>query len=189
VTPAPSDSLFAYGTLQIPEIMSALCGLATASRSPTAGRSHPVEGSAWAALPARLQGFERCCVRGERFPGIRPRPETSTPGCLYSDLGDEHWELLDAFEGELYERRSVEVQLLGPQASHPLARSATGTSDRTDAETPIGVRTAWVYVVRPGHWRSLLAKPWHIERFAALHVAEYVQTCQQLRAEVLDRRG
>lgn len=84
-------ALFAYGTLQVPEVLAALAGRAHTSR------------------PARLEGFERLCVAGEVYPAIRPRPGARTEGRLYEALDPDVWPILDAFEGGAYVRQLVEV--------------------------------------------------------------------------------
>jgi len=84
--------LFAYGTLMCAEIMATVSGL------------KPV------ATPATLDGYSRYRVRAESYPGIVPDPHDRVQGVLYSAVTAEAWRRLDRFEGEMYERRPVEVR-------------------------------------------------------------------------------
>ncbi len=84
--------LFAYGTLMCAEIMATVSGL------------KPV------AAPATLAGYSRYRVRAESYPGIVSDPHGRVQGVLYSAVTAEAWRRLDRFEGEMYERRPVEVR-------------------------------------------------------------------------------
>lgn len=88
-----SQDVFAYGTLQFPEIFTAVTGLRTGWRE------------------ARLDGWSRHRVRGEAFPAITPAAEASVPGVLWYDVPAAARERLDVFEGPLYVRRMLEVTL------------------------------------------------------------------------------
>jgi gamma-glutamylcyclotransferase (GGCT)/AIG2-like uncharacterized protein YtfP len=90
-----TDRFFAYGTLEIPELMEALTG-----------RHLP-------STPAVLEGFTRCRVRGRAYPGIVAVADARTEGRLYSDIDTRLIRLLDRFEGDLYERRRVSVRARG----------------------------------------------------------------------------
>ncbi len=168
------DRLFAYGTLQLPAIMRALCGPAPDSASLASPEPAALVKSldwAWTGAAAKLDGFARCRVRGERYPGIRPQARASTAGCVYTGLTAEHWRVLDLFEGPLYERQRVQVELRQP---HPV----------TDA--PRFPRSAaFAYVVRSEFMGTLEDREWELEHFAATHLAEYVHSCQRLRLELL----
>ena len=87
-----SCPLFAYGTLMCTEIMSAVSGLSPVS------------------IPATLQGYSRHRVRAESYPGIILAPHGQVQGVLYSNLTSQAWRQLDRFEGEMYERRLVDVR-------------------------------------------------------------------------------
>jgi len=86
-------SLFAYGSLQLPEVVRAVLGVA-------------LEG-----IPAQLPGYRRCRIRDRSFPGVRPETNGNCPGILYRRIGVAHWRLLDAFEDDFYRRCSLPVQL------------------------------------------------------------------------------
>src|SRR3974377_1337130 len=88
-----SGDLFAYGTLMSEDILRA----ATGSRFP--------------AAPGVLRGFRRNRIRGEVYPGIIPRPEERAAGIVYSNLTEDDWRRLDLFEGEMYVRSAVIVQM------------------------------------------------------------------------------
>ena len=139
-------SLFCYGTLQHPDVMEALIG----ARRP--------------ARPGRLDGYARSELRGEIYPGIVPAPDASTPGLLYTQLAPEDLEILDVFEGPLYERVAIQV-VVG------------------DARAP-----AWVYAVHPRQRARITGDAWSFERFCAEHAAAYVQSCRALRQQHLSRR-
>jgi gamma-glutamylcyclotransferase (GGCT)/AIG2-like uncharacterized protein YtfP len=83
--------LFAYGTLQFPELFAAV-----------AGRQARAE-------PALLHGYQRRALRGADFPGIRPCAGASVEGVLWCGLDAASWRRIDAFEAEIYVRRRVRV--------------------------------------------------------------------------------
>jgi len=138
-------ALFAYGSLQVASIFHELTGL-------EASFEHAV-----------LEGFERLCVAGESFPVIRPKEGALTRGRLYRALDAESWKLLDAFEGNDYERRHVRVRL------------------------PNGSEEAQAYVIRRESRLGLVAAPWSLARFCELHADAYLPACRRLRA--LSRRS
>lgn len=84
--------LFAYGTLQVPEVIEAVCG------------------RGFAGEPARLSGYLCRRMRDAGYPGIRPEPGALTVGLLYSGVDQAAFAQLDRFEGEQYERRQVQVE-------------------------------------------------------------------------------
>lgn len=88
-----SERLFAYGTLEVAEVLEPVAGVRLASR------------------PAVLPGFARYRVRGAGYPGVVEDPEVETPGTLYENVGPEALRRIDRFEGPLYERRRVRVRL------------------------------------------------------------------------------
>lgn len=81
-----TSNLFAYGTLQHPEVVTHVIG-----REPR-------------GLPTRLRDFARFRVRGQHFPGIFPREGAETDGTLFTDITAEEWRKLDAYEADFYER-------------------------------------------------------------------------------------
>lgn len=123
------------------------------------GRRFPSE-------PATLAGFARFLLRGRTFPGAVPRPGECTSGRLYHDLDARSLALLDAFEGELYERRRVEV------------RNATGQS-----------RAAFAYLLSAAHEALLSSQPWERERFEAEQLPRYLEGCRAFRRRASRGRG
>jgi len=86
--------LFAYGTLMCADIMRAVSGCSMVAGIPTVLRDHC-----------------RLYVRGERYPGLLARPGASIAGIAYRNLPAAAWARLDRFEGEMYLRRTVEVEI------------------------------------------------------------------------------
>ena len=146
--PDASSSLFCYGTLQHAGVMQALLGVHLLAR------------------PAQLEGYACSQLRGEVYPGIVPAPGASTPGLVYAQLGRDDLEILDFFEGPLYERTRVQLAL--------------GDGSRM---------RAWVYAVHPRQRDRITGAAWSFERFCAEHAAAYVQSCRALRQQHLSRRG
>lgn len=87
------DRLFAYGTLQHPDIIRHVIGRVPPSR------------------PARLQEFDRRAVRGEDFPGIVPRAGRRVEGTVFEGMTEEDWRALDRYESDLYVRLAVNPRL------------------------------------------------------------------------------
>ncbi|WP_341849563.1 gamma-glutamylcyclotransferase family protein [Actinomadura rifamycini] len=85
-----ADALFVYGTLQFPEVLTALIGRVPEREAVGA------EGWRVAALP------------GRPYPGIVPG-DTIVRGYLITGLDAEEWRLLDAFEGPGYELVRIEL--------------------------------------------------------------------------------
>ena len=81
--------LFSYGTLQFPEVLSAVTGCYLKGDT------------------AVLDDFACYIVKGKVYPGITPEREASVEGLIYSGIGEAHFRKLDRFEGELYERMRV----------------------------------------------------------------------------------
>jgi len=103
-------TLFAYGTLLVPEIWFAV-----------AGRDCPSE-------EATLPEYEIRRVKGGNFPGIIRAGETdSVPGRIFTDLDAETLRRLDAYEDTFYER--IGVTLLD-RRGNPLESEAYVVPDR-----------------------------------------------------------
>ena len=85
------------------------------------------------------------------------RAGACTTGLLYDGVDDDMLALLDHFEGDLYERRTVTV----------------GVGDRElDAQA---------YVVPDERSGVLSGEAWSRELFAARHAPAYVEHCTRLR--------
>jgi gamma-glutamylcyclotransferase (GGCT)/AIG2-like uncharacterized protein YtfP len=87
------DSLFAYGTLRHPAVITHVIG-----RVPEREE-------------ADLDGYGRYRVRGQDFPGIYPESGAQIDGTLFQRITAEEWERLDAYESNLYKRKEVKVKL------------------------------------------------------------------------------
>lgn len=128
-----SQALFCYGTLLVPEVMQA------------------VTGQRFPGQPARLPGYVCEALQGEAFPGIRPRQDAVTEGRVFTGLGERDLRRLDAYEGKLYLRQSLELML-----------------DNNE------IRTAWVYVLAPAQYPRLSGQAWDLAHFRRRHLANYL---------------
>lgn len=124
--PLARHRLFVYGTLQLPDRMQALIGRIPPSKA------------------AQLVGFRTGLVARADFPGIVPCPDAVTTGLLLGSLNAEDLARLDAYEGELYQRVSIQVQ------------------------TVSGPCSAWVYQIVPWARDRVTREPWTIEGYRAL---------------------
>jgi hypothetical protein len=108
--------------------------------------------------PAVLRDHARRAVRRAVYPGVLPKPGASVDGLLCSGIPVTAMRRLDAFEGALYERRSLPVEAAG------------------------SVVHAEVYVVRRAQ-RSILAdEDWEPARFEARELAAYLEGCRRFAA-------
>ncbi len=88
------ENLFAYGTLMCEDIMGDVSGC------------HPPSPS-----PGTLKGYSRWSVKGEPYPALVRDEKKLVEGMVYRNVPDSAWDRLDAFEGEMYERRLVRIDL------------------------------------------------------------------------------
>lgn len=86
-------NLFAYGTLMCEDIML------------------EVSGCSLSCVSGILKGYSRRLVKGEHYPAVMPDKSGIVEGAVYRDVPDSAWERLDRFEGEMYKRRDVIVEL------------------------------------------------------------------------------
>jgi gamma-glutamylcyclotransferase (GGCT)/AIG2-like uncharacterized protein YtfP len=84
-------NVFAYGTLQVPEVMRA------------------VTGGEYPAEPAWLKDYARYCLVGRSFPGLRLKPGAETSGLLYRRIDAAALRRLDEFEDDFYRRETLTV--------------------------------------------------------------------------------
>jgi gamma-glutamylcyclotransferase (GGCT)/AIG2-like uncharacterized protein YtfP len=119
------QDLFAYGTLMCADIMRAVSGCPEPAGS-----------------PGRLRDHCRLCVRGEHYPGLVPRPGASVEGIVYRAVPADAWARLDRFEGDMYVRAGVDVEL-------------------ADAS----IRRVQTYLVRPELAACLEDRVWELEVF------------------------
>lgn len=85
-------NLFAYGTLQFPRILEAVCGQRAAG------------------VPATLRGYRCEGVRGVVYPAIIRSSGEQVDGLLWRGLTTTALGLLDAFEGAEYRRVTGRVR-------------------------------------------------------------------------------
>lgn len=86
-------SLFAYGTLQLPEITERVIG-------------RELQGD-----PAYLDGYRCGLISRANFPGVVRDAGSTVSGKLLYGVTQQELELFDAYEGELYRRVWVDVTL------------------------------------------------------------------------------
>lgn len=133
--------LFTYGSLMFPELLTAITG------------DH------YQHIDAVLLEYSRFQLKNAKYPGIIASDASSqTCGRLYWRLKPRALELLDAFEGNLYERKRLQVQC------------ANGLT----AE-------AFVYVVSPHKSALLSRQTWEPERFRQRHLKNDIAVCRQQR--------
>jgi gamma-glutamylcyclotransferase (GGCT)/AIG2-like uncharacterized protein YtfP len=125
--------LFAYGTLQFPLVLQALLG-----------RVPDLE-------PAVLPGWRAAALPGRLYPGLVPGGGRA-PGQLLVGLTAGEWSVLDAFEGDAYDRCSL--------------RLADG-------------REAWVYVWRDVD--DVEPHDWDADRFARESLPGYLVSSRRWR--------
>ena len=115
--------LFVYGTLQLPEKLQGILG-----RIP-------------ALTPALLMGYRVGMVARADFPGIVPDESSTVSGQLLGPLNQQELERLDRYEGELYQRVRVPVQLGDKQCQ------------------------AWTYCIVPWARERVTRETWTIEDY------------------------
>ncbi|WP_405177278.1 gamma-glutamylcyclotransferase [Nocardia sp. NBC_01377] len=124
--------LFVYGTLQFPEVLVELIG-----RSP-------------AAEPAEIPGWRVAALPGRVYPGLVPDPEAVARGVILSGLDAGEWEVLDAFEDDEYELRSVRSG-----SGQALAYVWTADVAAQDWQaTEFAATHLAAFVTRCGQWRT-----------------------------------
>jgi len=101
---------------------------------------------------AAAAGWHVVALAGRRYPGLVPG-DGQANGMLITGLTADDWRVLDAFEDDVYELRQLTL---------------------TDA------RHGWAYIC-PNEQEEALTNGWDIERFAAEHLAEYVEACAAWR--------
>jgi gamma-glutamylcyclotransferase (GGCT)/AIG2-like uncharacterized protein YtfP len=127
-------NVFTYGSLMIPSVMTA------------------VTGKRFRMLRAYLKNYARLKVKGESYPGIVCKRGAATDGIVHCDVDDLSLKSLDEFEGELYKRISVRVEV-GQKG--PLIAEA--------------------YIISPEHLHLLSSEPWDLEGFKKEHLQEFLQ--------------
>ncbi|MET9731990.1 gamma-glutamylcyclotransferase family protein [Streptomyces sp. NPDC006458] len=125
--------LFAYGTLQFDDVLKALLGRVPERAS------------------ASAPGYRAAALEGCVYPGLVVRAfGGSAPGVVLTDLSNEEWRILDAFEDERYNLQEVTL--------------SNGTR-------------GWAYVW-PGD--GVRVEDWDAEEFAAQHLSAYAARCARI---------
>jgi hypothetical protein len=124
--------LYAYGTLQLTPIISLIVG-------------RPLEGQ-----PATLSGYARYRIADRVYPGIVEATGGSVSGVMYAGLDATEMDRLDTYEGPLYERRDLLVEVGG------------------------ALIPACTYVLRPEHAQRLSTESWDIAQFRREHLEGYL---------------
>ncbi|MGL5823368.1 MAG: gamma-glutamylcyclotransferase family protein [Nocardioides sp.] len=132
--------LFVYGSLLFPEVMEVLIG-----RNPS-------------RLPVAADDWRVVALPGEVYPGLVSSPGSTASGDLVCDLTESEWDVLDAFENDIYDLAMIRFRDMGPGA--------------------------WAYVVArpfddPGDWDST--------GFADSQLPAYLQRCAQWRSRYVGR--
>lgn len=124
--------VFVYGTLQLPLIQRLLTG-----------KSFP-------AQPARVVGFRRGLVEGQRYPSLAPEPGGEVPGLLLREVSPAALARLDAYEGPEYER----IQAL--------------------AHTAAGAEPCWLWLLRAEHRERVSREAFDLQLFIARDLAAFL---------------
>lgn len=85
--------VFTYGTLMLPEVMSA------------------VTGKYFPSTQACLKNYQRFQIKKKIYPAIIYAEEASTDGVLYYDIDETSLQRLDFFEDVIYYRKEVVVAI------------------------------------------------------------------------------
>lgn len=148
--PQRSDrfAIFVYGSLQFQDVIEAV-----------SGRRFPAE-------DAVLHGYRRRRIQNHSFPGIRPDSAEKTQGQILRDVLEADLQVLDAFEGDLYERKTVSVRI---------------GSDRLQTDTE-----AFAYVIRDEFADWMSAESWDLGWFQKNELRSFIPRCREFRDEILD---
>ena len=127
------DRLFVYGTLIFPQLREAVVG-----------RALPGE-------PGTLRGHARRRVRGATYPAAIACEGSSVEGVVVAPVDERALRALDRFEGALYERVRLGVELAHGEEI-----------------------LAWVYVVPPSRADAVSNEAWSPEAFEASHLEPWL---------------
>jgi gamma-glutamylcyclotransferase (GGCT)/AIG2-like uncharacterized protein YtfP len=133
-------NIFTYGTLMIPTVM------------------YTVTNRHFRSQKAILRGYARFTVRAQSFPGIISVPDAITKGIIYLDVDEPSLQQLDAFEGDLYRRTPIRVEI------------------QEDKMLP-----AEAYVIKRKYRGYLSSKKWDVDDFSQNALESFLETRQGLR--------
>lgn len=105
------------------------------------------------AVEARLSDYRCLSVKGADYPAIAASAGAVVKGLLIRDIPPAAWQRLDRYEGEMYRRTAVQVEL------------ADGGSDE-----------AWAYVIRPRFHPRLGRREWQYGREAQNYAKTQLDT-------------
>ncbi|MEV0027635.1 gamma-glutamylcyclotransferase family protein [Nocardia sp. NPDC050793] len=160
---AAEHALFVYGTLQFPEVLRELLG-----RCPELS-------------PAELTGWRAAALPGRVYPGLVPDGRATVRGVLLSGLSAGEWAVLDAFEDDEYDLRTVlfdgeRVDTGGPDPLRVHPESSRGGAC-------VAPGAVWTYV-----WTAeATSAEWRADAFAAEHLSAFALRCAGWR-RTLDPR-
>ena len=133
--------IFTYGTLEIPAVMAL------------------VTGKSFSAVPAYAQGFARFLLKNRIYPGMIAAPGEHTAGCLYLNVDQKSFGLLDQFEDDLYIRQEIIVS------------------------TTLGSTIeAYAYIIPSDQQACLSPNSWDRHYFEQHHLKPYLEACQDFHA-------
>jgi len=127
--------LFCYGTLQLGDVFQRVCGEKRLAQT------------------ASLADHAAYYLRDQTYPGIRAEAGKRLPGRLYQGIDIRMWQKLDAFEGEEYQRQSVQVFVPGRG----------------------GFLEAQIYTLKSGSRSQLTHQPWTLQAFRSRHLTTFLQ--------------
>ena len=124
---------FAYGSLMCEDIMQ------------------EVSGCCLSKMPGILRGYSRRPIKDELYPAIIPDNDGLVDGIIYRDVPGLAWGRLDRFEGEMYSRQSVLIELM----------------DGSTLDTA-------TYVLKPEFMNQLEPYEWDFTDFLCNHKEDFV---------------
>ena len=125
-------NLFTYGTLMCEDIMRDVSG-----ELPLSERGV-------------LRGYIRWRIKDEHYPALVPHATGAVEGVVYRDIPESAWLNLDRFEGEMYARTIVAVEL-----------------DKGE------ILEAATYVMRPEFTGLIERTTWDFDEFVASHKTQF----------------
>ncbi|MGY1435635.1 gamma-glutamylcyclotransferase family protein [Streptomyces reniochalinae] len=155
-----ADALFVYGTLRFRRILTALLGQVP----PAAG--------------ATASGWRTAALRNRPYPGLVPAPGRTAHGLLLTGLTAHEWRVLDDFEDDAYELRTLVLDR-GDEADGAGRTGSSAGPDRTGRAAP---RRAWAYVwaspseIRPADWEADTFAEARLDGYAARLEAAALRT-------------
>ena len=129
------NKVFTYGTLMCEDILQTIVD------------QHECLGT------TRLQGFRRLCIRNEHYPGIIQASDYEVQGIVYNLPQQDSLHKLDYFEGDMYQRIPVSVEL-----------------DNGDC------LQAFTYVIKDHYRHMLEQKDWDFEVFKKHYKSAFITT-------------